>query len=509
MSAQPAHLRLHELDNVIVALSEIEAGTFIEDEGVTLKETIPSGHKFAAKTIAKGDVVRKFGQYIGEATKDISVGEHVHVQNTACETVTLNHTFGADKAETDYFAECDVATFDGYVRADGQVGTRNYIGIMSTVNCSSTVVRQIAKAFQVPGAMDVYEHVDGVVGLTNGSGCAMNTNGAPAAVLRRTIAAYTRHPNFAGVVVVGLGCEDVNVPRLMEAEGLSESDALKTFVMQDMGGTAKTVAAGIEAVKVMLVRANEARREPVSAKHLSLALQCGGSDGYSGITANPALGVTADMIVRSGGTVCLSETSEVFGAEHLLTSRAVNDDIANKLLGQIAWWEEHVKVNGGEMNNNPSPGNKAGGLTTILEKSLGAIAKGGTTNLVDVIGFADPMTTKGFVFMDGPGYDPMSLTGQIAGGCNVACFTTGRGSCFGSTPAPCLKLASNSIMYAKMEDDMDVNTGEIADGQASVHEMGERIFREILDMASGKASKSEALGYGEAEFLHWHIGFYI
>jgi altronate hydrolase len=237
-----------------------------------------------------------------------------------------------------------------------------------------------------------------------------------------------------------------------------------------------------------------------------VALQCGGSDGYSGISANTALGAASDLVVAQGGTVILSESPETYGAEHLLTRRAVSREVGEKLVGVMKWWEDYTAREGAEMNANPSPGNKAGGLTTILEKSLGAMAKAGTTNLVDVVGYAEPVTAKGFVFMDTPGYDPVGATGQVAGGANLMCFTTGRGSVFGCKPAPSLKLATNSTMFRHMEEDMDINCGTVLEGTESVAECGERIFRHMLATASGAPTKSEALGFGDAEFAPWVLG---
>jgi altronate hydrolase len=322
-------------------------------------------------------------------------------------------------------------------------------------------------------------------------------------LMRRTISGYARHPNFAGVLVLGLGCETNQISGLLQAEGLEESATLTTMTIQDTGGTTKTVREGVARLKAMLPAANDVRRQTVPASHLTLALQCGGSDGYSGITANPALGACVDLLVRHGGTAVLSETPEIYGAEHLLTRRAASRAVGEKLVERIRWWEDYTARTGGEMNNNPSPGNKAGGLTTILEKSLGAVAKGGSTNLVDVYRYAEPITKKGFVFMDTPGYDPVSATGQVAGGANIICFTTGRGSVFGCKPAPSLKLATNTPLFRRMEDDMDIDCGPIADGEASVAEMGERIFKLVLDTASGKQTKSEILGFGEDEFTPW------
>ena len=334
----------------------------------------------------------------------------------------------------------------------------------------------------------------------------MDVQGESMQVLRRTLGGYARHANFAGVLIVGLGCEANQINALLGAESLKEGPLLRTFSIQDTGGTGKSIARGVEMIREMLPHANQVTRESVSASHLVLGLQCGGSDGYSGITANPALGAAVDRLVRHGGTAILSETPEIYGAEHLLTRRAVSQEVADKLISRIKWWEEYTARNNGEMNNNPSPGNKAGGLTTILEKSLGAVAKGGTTNLVAVYEYAEPVTARGFVYMDTPGYDPVSATGQVAGGANMICFTTGRGSAYGCAPSPSLKLATNTALWNRQEEDIDINCGEIVDGAASVDEIGERFFRMILDTASGKKSKSELHGYGQNEFVPWYLG---
>ena len=414
-----------------------------------------------------------------------------------------DYAFGADAHAVEPAG--DVATFEGIVRADGRVATRNYLGILTTVNCSASAARFIAEQFR-GGALAEFPNVDGVIALGHGTGCGMGIDGEPMNLLRRTISGYARHPNFAGVLVLGLGCETNQISGLLQAEGLEESATLTTMTIQDTGGTTKTVREGVARLKAMLPAANDVRRQTVPASHLTLALQCGGSDGYSGITANPALGACVDLLVRHGGTAVLSETPEIYGAEHLLTRRAASREVGEKLVERIRWWEDYTARTGGEMNNNPSPGNKAGGLTTILEKSLGAVAKGGSTNLVDVLRYAEPITKKGFVFMDTPGYDPVSATGQVAGGANIICFTTGRGSVFGCKPAPSLKLATNTPLFHRMEDDMDIDCGPIADGEASVAEMGERIFKLVLDTASGKQTKSEILGFGEDEFTPWVLG---
>jgi altronate hydrolase len=385
------------------------------------------------------------------------------------------------------------------------VATRNFIGILPSVNCSATTARYIAQQFH-GAALAEFPNVDGVVALTHGTGCGMASEGLGMDVLRRTVAGYARHPNFAGVLLLGLGCESNQINRLMEAEKLNAGAMLHHMTIQETGGTAKTVREGVARVREMLAEANKLTRSTVSAKHITLALQCGGSDGYSGITANPALGAAVDLIVRHGGAAVLSETPEIYGAEHLLTRRAVSREVGEKLVARIRWWEDYTAKNDGEMNNNPSPGNKAGGLTTILEKSLGAVAKGGTTNLVDVYEYAEEITARGFVYMDTPGYDPVSATGQVAGGANVVCFTTGRGSVFGCKPAPSLKLATNTSLYRRMTDDMDINCGGIADGEKTIQQVGQEIFELVLATASGQKTKSEELGFGDDEFIPWQLG---
>jgi altronate hydrolase len=499
----PLTIRLNPADNVVVARVDLLPGTEIAGESVRARVHVPAGHKIATAPVAPGEAVRKYGQILGFATEAIAPGDHVHTHNTAMGDFARDYAFGVDARPVDPVAA--PATFQGIVRADGRVATRNYLGILTTVNCSASTARFIAEQFRT-GILAEFPNIDGVVALGHGTGCGMGIDGEPMNLLRRTIGGYARHPNFAGVLVLGLGCETNQISGLLAAEGLAESATLTTMTIQDTGGTTKTVREGVARLREMLPGANDVRRQPVPASHLTLALQCGGSDGYSGITANPALGACVDLLVRHGGTAVLSETPEIYGAEHLLTRRAASREVGEKLIERIRWWEDYTAKTGGEMNNNPSPGNKAGGLTTILEKSLGAVAKGGSTNLVDVYRYAEPITSKGFVFMDTPGYDPVSATGQVAGGANFICFTTGRGSVFGCKPAPSLKLATNTPLFRRMEDDMDIDCGPIADGEASVAEMGERLFRLVLDTASGAKTKSEILGFGEDEFTPWVLG---
>ncbi len=500
-------IRIHPADDVVIARQQLVGGTHLASEGVTVMGLVPPGHKVAVRPIAAGAPVRRYDQIIGTATQAIAPGQHVHTHNLAFGRFDREHAACTGAQPTRYVAT--PASFMGIRRADGRVATRNYIGILTSVNCSATAARAIADHFRAdinPAALAAYPNVDGVVALTHGGGCATDHAGEPLQVLRRTLGGYARHPNFAAILVVGLGCETNQIAGLLAQENLATSARLHAFNIQETGGTKKTVAHGIELVQWLLEEADRAVREPVSAAELIVGLQCGGSDGYSGISANPALGAAVDRLVRHGGTAILSETPEIYGGEHLLTRRAVSKEVAYKLIARIRWWERYCERNDAEMDNNPSAGNKAGGLTTILEKSLGAIAKSGTTNLVDVFEYAQPVTSKGLVFMDTPGYDPVSATGQVAGGANLICFTTGRGSAYGCAPSPSLKLSTNTALWIKQEDDIDINCGDVVDGTASIDEMGERIFRLMLDTASGRKTKSEIHGYGQNEFVPWSLG---
>ncbi len=502
-TAEPRTLRLHAEDNIAVAIDPLAAG--LEVAGFTTRAPIPRGHKVATREIAEGEAIRKFGQIIGFATRAIAPGEHVHEHNCAMKDFARDYRFAEAARPEDLLPEAERATFQGYRRDSGRVGTRNYVGILTSVNCSASVARFIAQAAEREGLLADYPNVDGVVALVHGTGCGMAMSGEGYDLFKRVQWGYAGHPNLAGVLLVGLGCEVFQIPRFMEAYGLSEGETFRTMTIQGEGGTRRTIDQGLAVLREMLPRADAARREPCPAGALTLALQCGGSDGYSGITANPALGAAADILVRNGGTAILSETPEIYGAEHLLTRRAESREVGEKLIARIKWWEDYTARNGGEMNNNPSPGNKAGGLTTILEKSLGAAAKGGTTTLRGVYLYGERIDRRGFVFMDSPGYDPCSVTGQVAAGANVVCFTTGRGSAFGYKPAPSIKLATNAQVYARMTDDMDINCGDVLEG-VSIEDKGREIFQTVLAVASGRPSKSEALGYGDNEFVPWQLG---
>lgn len=497
-------LRLNADDNVLVSNRIIDKGQ-VAAEGITTTARIMRGHKMASMPISKGTPIRKFGQIIGFAKTDIEAGDWVHEHNVEMGSLSHDYAFAQAAKKEMFVPEQDRATFQGFRRKNGKVGTRNYIGIMTSVNCSATVATFIAQEINRSGILKDYPNIDGVVALTQDNGCVIDYRGVIFDTFKRTAWGYATNPNMGGVMMVGLGCEGFQIPRFKEAYKVEEGETFRTMTIQETGGTRKTVAAGVEAVKAMLPVVNAVKRETCSASELILALQCGGSDGYSGITANPALGSAVDILVRHGGTAILSETPEIYGAEHLLTRRAATKEVGEKLVGIIKWWEDYTMRNNMEMNNNPSPGNKLGGLTTILEKSLGAAAKGGTTTLNAVYNYAEPVTSKGFVFMDTPGYDPVSATGQVAGGANLMCFTTGRGSAYGNKPCPSIKLATNSDIYNRMIEDMDINCGDIVEG-VSLEAKGQEIFDLILKTASGQKTKSEELGYGDNEYVPWYVG---
>jgi altronate hydrolase len=498
-------IQLHDRDNVWIAKSPIALGQELPPLGVRARAQIPAGHKIAGQALSKGSSIIKYQTVIGVASRDIEAGDYVHTHNMGLSDFSHDPAFGADVQAVRYFTESEQATFQGYVREDGRVGTRNFIGIIASVNCSATAIHHMA-AYFTPERLAAYPNVDGVVAFAQTSGCGMSSPSEHFDVLRRTLAGYARHANLAGALIVGLGCERNQVAGLVDSQGLKTGRLLRTLVMQEVGGTRATIQAGIDAIQEMLPAANAFQRQSVSARHISVGLQCGGSDGFSAITANPALGAAVDILVRHGGTAILSETPEIHGVEHMLTRRAVSRAVGQQLLDRITWWEQYTLGHHGQFNGVVGPGNQAGGLANIIEKSLGSAMKAGTTPLQAVYEYAQPIEQHGLVFMDSPGYDPVSATGQIASGANLICFTTGRGSMFGSKPAPAIKLASNTAMYQKLEEDMDVNCGAILDGDATIEQMGERIFDAMLRHASGERTKSEMLGLGNHEFVPWHLG---
>jgi altronate hydrolase len=502
-----AALLLHPDDDVAIAKQPLAAGTTLrlaDGEQLRVAQLIPPGHKVATRARAVGDPVHRYGQVIGFATSAIEPGQHVHVHNLAVREFERDYAFCRDYVPVELVPDADRQTFDGYRRRDGRVGTRNYVAVLASVNCSSSATVAVADQIGRSGLLDRYPNVDGVIGFAHKGGCGAHIGSAALYQLQRTLAGVVHHPNVAGYVILSLGCE-VNQPAdMIEQAGLNGDGPLVITIQED-GGYARTVERGIEAVTALLPHADEARREPVPVSELMVALQCGGSDSWSGVTANPGLGVAADLVVRHGGTVVLGETTEVYGAEHLLTRRARSPEVAQALVDRIRWWEDYVAAWGASIDNNPTPGNKAGGLTTIYEKSLGAAAKAGSTPLNQVVGYAERVTERGFVHMDTPGYDPVSVTGQVAGGCNVVVFTTGRGSAFGFKPAPSIKLATTSDLYRRQEPDMDIDAGRVLEG-ATLEELGTEIFEEILAVASGKPTKSELAGIGAEEFNPWILG---
>jgi len=504
--AQEPVIRLHSADNIVVARLNVAIGARVPSENITLRSQVTAGHKIAARLIESGSPIIKYNVCVGYASADIPAGSHVHSHNSVLRDTTLDYAHGQDYQPTDVLPEAQQARFQGIVRANGEVATRNYIGVLSTVNCSATVVHHIAEAF-TGDRLAAYPNIDGIVPLSHSLGCGMELTGEPMDLLRRTLGGYARHPNFAAVLIVGLGCERNQLAGLMEHQALSAGARLHTFIMQENGGTRQTIADGIAAIKALLPQANRVTRQPVSARHIKVGLQCGGSDGFSSITANPALGAAMDILVRHGGTAILSETPEIYGVEHTLTRRAVTAEVGEKLVERIRWWkEEYSPGRDVQINGKIGPGNVAGGIANIVEKSLGACMKGGTSGLMEVYRYAEPVLQSGLVFMDTPGFDPMSATGQIAGGANMICFTTGRGSMFGAKPVPSLKLATNTPMFERLRDDMDINCGDIVDGAASIEDVGQRIFEAILRTASGERTRSEDLGLGDHEFIPWNIG---
>ncbi len=496
-------LTLNPSDNIAVALRQIDAGALLGSSGQYAADKISPGHKVAMTGIGAGQEIIKYGRTIGVASRDIATGEHVHVHNVAMTSFQRNQTFGSQATDADILPLAERATFQGYRRANGAVGTRNYVGIVTSVNCSASTAKLLTREAERSGLLDGYPEVDGIVPIVHGAGCCIGTDDDAFRKLQRAIWGFATHPNFASVLMLGLGCEANQIPLMLEAYGRPADESFQYYTLQSAGGTRKSIDKGLLWLETALEKAAQAKRETVDASHLTLALQCGGSDGYSGITANPALGYAVDLLVRNGGTAALAETPEIYGAENQLTDRAASPEIGQKLVDLLEWWEDYAAKHGSEMNNNPTPGNKMGGLTTILEKSLGAVAKAGTTNLNGVYQYGEKITAKGLVFVDSPGYDPVSLTGEVASGCNMICFTTGRGSCYDNKPVPSIKIASNSAMFGHMQDDMDINCGTIADGSETALEAGERIFRSILAAASGRKTRSEELDIGDAEFAPW------
>ncbi len=498
-------IRLDKADNIVVARVDLTAGTQVVSEQLTIRQDVPLGHKIATRRIGAGEAILKYNTLIGFAASDIEPGDWLHTHNIKVDTFEKDYAFSSRYQATPLLPPHKRAKFKGIKRADGRIGTRNYIGVFITVNCSATVARRIANYFDEE-RLEGYPNVDGVIPFIHDQGCGMEMSGEPMDLLRRTLAGYIRHPNMVGALVCALGCERNNLAALFKQTSLETGKLLKTLSLQSVGGTAEAIALGKDYIREMLAEANDIRREPCSAEHLKIGMQCGGSDGFSGLSANPALGRAMDILVQHGGTAILSETSELYGVEHTLTARARTPEVGQKFLDRINWWLDYNKNRDTQINGQVSPGNQSGGLANVIEKSLGGATKSGSTGINEVYRYAEAVEANGLVIMDTPGFDPVSATGQIAGGANLICFTTGRGSCFGSYPSPTIKLASNTPLFSRMRGDMDINCGTIIDGIATIDDVGQEIFSEILEIASGKASKSEALGVGEEEFIPWQIG---
>ncbi len=506
-------LHLHPEDDVAIAKVALQPGMVLLLEGtgqsstrLQVRHLIPAGHKLALRHIPAGACVRRYGHIIGVAKEAIGAGEHVHSHNLDLGELTRDYAFGVDARPVPLVPSPEQRTFLGYKRADGRVGTRNYIAVISTVNCSAHTSLQIAHHFS-PERLAAFPNVDGIVAFTFRGICSMKTGGPTHTILQRTLAGFARHPNIGAYLLVGLGCETNQASDLIREHHLRTSGQASplTLSIQEVGGTQPAIDAGISTVETLLPQVNAAKRTPQPISELVIALQCGGSDGWSGITANPVVGLAADELVRQGGTVVLAETPEIYGAEHLLTRRAIDPQVGQKLVGRVQAWEERAKLLGIEINNNPTYGNKAGGLTTIYEKALGAVSKGGHTPLTEVYDYAEQVSRRGLVFMDTPGYDPVSVTGQVAGGCNLVLFTTGRGSVFGFKPAPAVKVASNTALYQSMLGDMDFDAGCLLEG-VPIESLAATLLDLALAVASGQPSKSEAQGIGEAEFSPWDLG---
>lgn len=502
--SRPKHIKIHPRDNVVVVLEDIVSGESITDNIVS-HGFVPGGQKMAVEEIARGQAVFKYGQVIGVATNTIHAGDHVHTHNLQMcppekslpQEITTSSAQDQSKDLT--------KTFKGILRPNGRVGTRNYIGILSSVNCSASVSRMIADYFSNERLQE-FEHIDGVVAITHGQGCGDSEDNQGFRNLQRCLTGFAHHPNFGAVVIVGLGCEVLQIDSFAEELLVKSGLQIKTLDIQKLGGTQNTVEKGLQTVQEILPKASAVKRQSLPVSHITVGLECGGSDAYSGISANPALGAAVDLLVTNGATAILAETTEIYGTERFLAERAISQEVGRKILDCVRWWENHTRQNNSEIDNNPSPGNKAGGLTTILEKALGAVAKGGSSPLMDVVPYASPVRSKGLVFMDTPGYDPVSITGMVAGGANMICFTTGRGSVLGCKPVPVIKIASNTKMFNHMQGDMDINAGRVVKGEVTIQEMGRSIYEMIIDTASGRQTKSEMQGIGDFEFVPWHIG---
>jgi len=501
-TADNAVIRLSERDNIAIARAPLAEGQPLRLNGKELSTAgpVPMGHKVALEAIPAGGSILRYGQIMGRAKVAIRPGEWVHTHNVAFEELTFDYEYPTGETPLPR-TPADAPVFQGYAREDGRVGTRNYIAVVAASNCAAHTAELIAASY---AGERLPENVDGVVAFPHGEGCG-HSIGPDTIQLQRTLGGVLNHPNVSAAVILGLGCEVNQIDHYLGADNpLARSRRLHGLTLQQSGGTRATIEAARKVIGDMIERAASEKRTPAPASRIVLGLNCGGSDSFSGITANPALGYCSDLLAGIGGSPVLAETTEIFGAEHLLVKRARNRAVAEKLLEMVRGYKAYLNRFGGSFNDNPSPGNKEGGLTNILEKSLGAVAKAGVSTLTDVVDYAERVSTPGFVFMNTPGYDPVSLTGLAAGGCNIIIFTTGRGSAIGFPSIPVIKIATNTPMYRRMQDNMDINAGRIADGEATVAGVGKEIFDFMLRVASGERTCAERLGH--KEFVPWRIG---
>ncbi len=494
-------------DNVAVVKAQIVKGLRIALPGgnlLEIKDDVPPGHRFAVREIAAGDYVCQYGQPIGTSL-GIEAGEWITHENMSNDVPVIRdlpedlHT-----PAPEYFPVEDRGTFMGFRRADGRVGTRNFVLIVPTSMCASHEAAQISMMAEfLHYKREKYPNVDGVVAIPHNKGCGCQ-DGSNLEIMLRVLANYADHPNVGGVILIDLGCEKTNLAKvekyLLKRE-LSFKKPVAKIGIQEIGGTQAAIEKGLKIVEEMLPQVNEAKREEISVSELVLGVKCGSSDGFSGLSANPALGRAADLLVKSGGTVLITEVPEFCGAEHILANRAKDAETGRAIYRMIDWFKDYASKFGGVLNNNPSPGNIAGGLLNITIKSLGALAKSGTTRVEGVCEYAEAPKSKGLNLMQGPGYDQESTPALVAAGATVIVFTTGNGTTIGNAIAPVIKLASNNRIFKQMSRDIDVSAGNIIEGTETIDAVGERVFEHIQRVSSGEIlAKAEENKHREFQF---------
>lgn len=470
---------------------------------VQVRGAVPPGHRFATRDISAGEFVLQFGQPIGTSL-GIRSGEQItHSNMTNDVPIVRDLPENLHTPAPDYLPVDERGTFMGYKRPDGRVGTRNYVLIVPTSMCASHEAQQISTIAEFTlYSREKYPNVDGVVAIPHNKGCGCQ-EGSTIDVMLRTLSNYADHPNVGGVILIDLGCEKTNLAQveryLLKREKSFDKPVAKIGI-QDVGGTQAAIQQGLKEVEALLPKVNLTSREEVPVSELVLGVKCGGSDGFSGISANPSLGRAADMLVRSGGTVLITEVPEFCGAEHLLAYRAKDVETGRAVYRMVDWYKEYASKFGAVLNNNPSPGNIAGGLLNITIKSLGAIAKAGTTRIEGVVEYAETPTNRGVNLMQGPGYDQESTPGLVAAGATVVVFTTGRGTTIGNAIAPVIKLASNSPVFARMSQDLDLSAGGVIDGTETIDQVGKRVFERVCEVAGGLQAKAEIHKHREFQF---------